>query len=149
MLAIAKQEQQEADALAMQQLKGASPCAKALVRWLLLRCKPGYVIEFELQEFADYSAIALRPCPYSLRHIWRALVEELRDRHIIEIVKQYTWQTWKVMVRHSNLTNSSASEEKLAQNHSEMSESSASNPDAAEPSYRVIQKTTDTAVARG
>jgi len=127
-----------------QQLKGASPCAKALVRWLLLRCKPGCAIEFELQEFADYSAIALRPRPYSLRHIWRALVEELRDRHIIEVVKQYTWQTWKVRVKHPNLTNPSASEEKSAQNHSEMSETPASNPDAAVPSYRSMQRTTDT-----
>jgi hypothetical protein len=46
-----------------QQLKGSSPCAIALVRWLLLRCKPGCAIEFELQEFADYSAIALRSRP--------------------------------------------------------------------------------------
>ena len=130
-----------------QQLKGSSPCAKALVRWLLLRCKPGCTIEFELQEFADYSAIALRNRPYSLRHIWRALVEDLRDRHIIEVVKQYTWQTWKVRVVHPNLTNPSSTEEKTVQNQSEMSELQPSTTDAAVPAYRGIQKMTNTTVA--
>ena len=100
-----------------------------------------------MQEFADYSAIALRPRPYSLRHIWRALVEELRDRHIIKAVKQYTWQTWKVMVRHPNLTNSSSAEEKTLQNQLEMSEVQPSTADATVPSYRSIQRTTDTKAA--
>jgi hypothetical protein len=82
-----------------------------------------------------------------LRHIWRALVEELRDRHIIEVVKQYTWQTWKVMVRHPNLTNPSSAEEKTLQNQSEMSEVQPSTADATVPSYRSIQRTTDTEAA--
>ena len=51
------------------------------------------------------------------------------------------------MVRHPNLTNPSSAEEKTLQNQSEMSEVQPSTADVTVPSYRSIQRTTDTEAA--
>lgn len=117
-------------------LKNLTPCAKAFARWLLMSTRPGKEIEVELADFAAYSGEVLRSKPYSLRHICRALVDELIASGVIQVVKRYSWYCWKLIIQHPNLPKTSQAEAGFSQAEEKTSETGGSNPHSDVDSFK-------------
>jgi hypothetical protein len=125
------------DILALQ----LTPCASRLYRWLLRRNPAGRHQELELNEFVSWTSRG-RKRSYSIRHIQRSLLE-LIEIGLVEVVKKYTGQIYKLIANHPQPEENVVEPDKNVQVATEMSKIGASNPYSSVPPSRENIETTD------
>jgi hypothetical protein len=113
-----------------------TPCANFLYRILLRSMPAGKAQEFELKEFCAWA-------DYSLK--WaKAALKELCDLALVEVLRTFSRQGYKLIAYHPNQQKTSPSNEETSTSGLETSQKAPSNPYPTYPSYRETREFKET-----